>query len=660
MSERSAQRWIWLLVLTAAIGPRLWNALHGARMWGFDAWGHVAYVLFIDLYRGVPWADQGWSYFHPPLHYTLGALLARAGSGEFLMRGLSLLGSAASLGSAVLAAVLARRIWPGQPLQAALAFGAIALLPVQFYLSPMPGNQSTANFMAAAALFGWIALESRERPGWGGAAGVGVLVGLALLAKFSGILLLGVVGGHALACALGRADPAPRRRARVARAALVGVVAIGLSGPYYLRNLREFGTPFQLSRDFDLVRSVEREQEPGVRSWRDYVSFPLRTFREPNPLAPHLLHSVWASAYLGVWFDAHRESDVERALSGLLAGGPALRAMLLAGIPPTLLLCIGAFAAGADLRRGRRVALWLPLFLQLALSLGSFVLFTWRVPIWSAVKASYLLDLSLPCALFLVRGFEAIARRGPPGLRAAVGIVLAGVGLAASAVAVDGLVLRRRADAPATGAVHFYFGEYDAARRIYGRLVQGARYPVPWLENLAAVELAAGRREEAVRLYERAVVLAREAGRPDRRREGRLALAQALAGGLEAARDRFTELLAGEEIPELRANRGAVEAALGDDAAALADLERAAAAIPEALPVLRNLERVQSRLGLEREAETTRARGDAIACRAPRGYPYGLGTGETLEWGVLRRGLLVVGDDGLRVALPFWYRGACR
>ena len=76
---------------------RLWNALAGPRMWGYDAWGHVAYVLYLDLYRAVPWADQGWSYFHPPLHYLIGWALAQAGSGELLMRGLALWGSLASL-----------------------------------------------------------------------------------------------------------------------------------------------------------------------------------------------------------------------------------------------------------------------------------------------------------------------------------------------------------------------------------------------------------------------------------------------------------------------------------------------------------------------------------------------------------------------------------
>ena len=77
----STRTWLlagWVVTLGVTVGVRLWNALTGPLMWGYDAWGHVAYVLFLDLYRAVPWADQGWSYFHPPLPLRA-RLAARAG-----------------------------------------------------------------------------------------------------------------------------------------------------------------------------------------------------------------------------------------------------------------------------------------------------------------------------------------------------------------------------------------------------------------------------------------------------------------------------------------------------------------------------------------------------------------------------------------------------
>ena len=62
------------------LAVRLWNAFTGSLLRGYDDLGHVGYILYLDLYRSVPWADQGWSYFHPPLHYAVGWALAQLDS----------------------------------------------------------------------------------------------------------------------------------------------------------------------------------------------------------------------------------------------------------------------------------------------------------------------------------------------------------------------------------------------------------------------------------------------------------------------------------------------------------------------------------------------------------------------------------------------------
>jgi tetratricopeptide (TPR) repeat protein len=654
-------RWLfagWSVALGVSVGVRLWNALEGPHMWGYDAWGHVAYVLFLDLYRGLPWADQGWSYFHPPLHYVLGWLLAQARSGEVLMRGLSLLGSAASLGTAALAAWLARRATPERPALALLAFVAVACLPVHYFMSPMPGNQLTACFVTAATLSAFVANESRARPTLGGAAGVGVLAGLGLLTRFSGLLALGVVTVCLVLRTLlpGAWRETPRRAA--ARGALTAALALALAGPYYARNLAEFGTPFQLSRDFALVTSVEADQPPGVRTWSDYWSFPLAAFSDPNPLAPHLIRSVWASVYLNVWADTYRESDVARALEAESGERRSTTLMALLGLLPTALFALGSALALRDVMRGRRREVYVPLLVQTAASLAAFALFTWRVPIWSALKASYLFGLSLPFGLFLARGVEGRLAAAPGWRRALLPTALALVAAVASLVAVDGLVLPRRADAPATGAVHYYFGETERARAIYGRLAQGARYPVPWLDNLAAVDVAEGDFSAARRLYQRAVDLERVGGRDDPYRAGRLAVAMALDGDADAALALFDDVIARSARPELIANRGAVRAWAGDLRGAEADLRRSLEEEPVLLPAWLNLAAVLERQGRAEGAGAARERAREQAGHVPRGYPYGLGTGEVLEWGVARRGLLLLEDDELRLASPDFYRSA--
>jgi hypothetical protein len=649
----------WALVLAASGGVRLWNAVAGPRMWGYDAWGHVAYVFYLDLYRAVPWADQGWSYFHPPLHYLIGWALAQARSPEVLMRGLSLWGSFASLATAALAALLARRAFPERPLLALAAFAAVACLPVHFYMSPMPGNEMTASLLAAAALANFMWSELQAGSTRTADAATGVLLGLGLLTKFSGLVaLVAILAALALRAAL-----APAPLAALGRASLRGVViaslALLLAAPYYARNVIAFGTPFELSRGYPLVADVERGQPPGSRSWRDFVAFSPRVFSDPNPLAPHMYRSVWGSAYVNTWADLYRESDVSRVLEAERQVRRSTRTLALLGLLPSTLAFAGAGFALADFVRGRRRALFTAPLLFAGATLASFALFSWQVPIWSALKASYLLPLSLPFALFLARALEALAVRAG---RAANALALAGLGavaLATSLVAIDGLVLPRRADAPATGAVRFYFGDYEGARRIYERLIAGSRYPVPWLDNLAAVELADGHPDRARLLYARAVVRELERGRFDPYRHAQLAVATALDGDLEDARQQLSKLLEREGLPEAVANRGAVNAALGDEGRAAVDLHDAIVQLPGQFVARLDQARLLAREGRAEDARAALAAAADAACRPPRGYPYGVGTGEVLEWGVGRRWLLVLEDGALAPALPGFIREAC-
>jgi tetratricopeptide (TPR) repeat protein len=646
----------WALMLALALGVRLWNALAGPRMWGYDAWGHVAYALFLDIYRGVPWADQGWSYFHPPLHYSVGWALARFGQAEVLMRGLALFGSAASLGTAGLAALLVRRTSPGRPELALVAFAGVACLPVHLFASPMPGNSMTLALLTSAALCVFVVNESRTRPALLGDAVSGALVGLALLTHFGGLIPGLAMCAALLARALCARPPSPALRRAALRAALVAVAALALAAPYYARNLVAFGNPFEMSRSYPLVAGVESEQRPGARSWRDYLSVSPLLFANPDPRAAHMLHSVWGTLYAGLWADIFRESDEERALRV----PPGSGWLVAIGAIPTAIALFGSWLALGDIRRGRRRAAYLVLLLQTLASLVAFGLFAWRVPIWSALKPTYLLGLSLAWGAFLARGVEGLAARGARDGRVAPLLVLAGVAAATSVANLSGVGLPRRADAPATGAVYFYFGDYAGARRVYARLAEGAHYAVPWLDNLAAVELAQGRASQARRLYARAVALEQTRGLTHDYRRGQLAVAAALDGEPSAGRALLDAVLTDADLPELRANRAVMRALDGDTPGALDDLRAALEEQPGLVPAWLSLAALHERSGHAELARTARARAAREACAVPRGYPYGIGDGEVLEWGVGRRWLLWI-DGGGRpaLALPAFYREAC-
>jgi predicted Zn-dependent protease len=150
-----------------------------------------------------------------------------------------------------------------------------------------------------------------------------------------------------------------------------------------------------------------------------------------------------------------------------------------------------------------------------------------------------------------------------------------------------------------------------------------------------------------------------ERGRFDAYRRGQLAAATALAGEPVRARTLLDETLARARLPELLANRGALHAALGDAGRAAVDLHDALVLAPELFVARLNLAHVLAQEGRAEDARRELAQAAASACRAPRGYPQGVGTGEVLEWGVGRRWLLLLGDEGLAPALPAFFREAC-
>jgi hypothetical protein len=288
----------WYASVAGAIGVRVWNAVFGPLFYGYDAWGHISYVFFLDMYRAIPYADQGWSYFHPPLHYLFGWALMQLGNPKVLVVGLSVLGAAASLGVAALAIRPIRQAFPDRPALALLGFSAVAYLPVHVYVSPMPGNEMTAAFFAAAAFAAHLRNESRDEPTLAGDVFSGVLAGLAMLAKFSGAIACLAIGTLTGLRWL-RSGNVRGRFPRIAvRALAVGVPLVLITAPYYGRNLGEFGTPFMTSAAVHDVARVQAWQPPGERGVLDFVRFPLEVFDNSLPTAPHMLHAVWPTTYL--------------------------------------------------------------------------------------------------------------------------------------------------------------------------------------------------------------------------------------------------------------------------------------------------------------------------------------------------------------------------
>jgi hypothetical protein len=376
-----------LALLAAAV--RVNNALRFRSVNGFDAAENIEYVKMLLRSWRLPAPDAAWATAHPPLFYYLSAAITRLSlvfdSRLLTEAAIPLLGSAAGLVTAGLAFVLVRRLAPDDPRRATLAAALLFFLPVHIYTSAMLNEEMLASMWVSLALFA--VLRCQERRDFASAALAGFLGGLAVLTKLSGALVLAAAAASFALDGLRRRELGPA----LARVALLLSVAAVVGGWFYLRNLVAYGYlyPHGLS-----VHAVMFEMPPGERSVLDYLRLPLATLLEPQLLHADLLHSVWGSTYATLWFDGHRHF-LPNSAAAMTAG----RVLLVLALLPTAALFIG-------LARGVRRCLRqpfgpdLPLLLLVAASLAGYVFFTWQNPWFATVKASYLLGLSIPFAVY--------------------------------------------------------------------------------------------------------------------------------------------------------------------------------------------------------------------------------------------------------------------
>ncbi|MFT4569792.1 MAG: hypothetical protein ACI8TX_000307 [Hyphomicrobiaceae bacterium] len=569
-----------LLILGGLI--RLQNAVSYPSLRGYDAFGHASYIwLMAETWR-VPDPTSGWSYFHPPLYYAFAASLWKACSGWEPQTRLSLIAgvvSFASLFHAVAAWSILRRHFAEHRAACLLGFSLMLFVPVHLYSAPFLGNEGLTAILCTAAL--WRTSQVLEnRSGLAGWASVGVLLGLAMLGKFSAVVIVASVVGTAVVDALVRG----RWGTAVTRAGVLLALVAVISGWFYARNIENYGNPFQLSRDAPIVAEIESTLTSGRRGLGEYLLFDPGIFFRPQwprgiPLAAaeaatiersSMRESVWTGLYANAWFDGFggwvlpkvTESEIARRSGQLL---------LTLGLVPTLLVLLGLASTCRKLLAGQ----WQPTSALMSTSLvgmgALFVYGTYAAPVHAAVKATYFVPVALSFAWFSAQGLVVLKQHARGAATAALSI--SGIVLALSAVVfTQGLVTGVRAwdegsigelaDNNLWGVLEFAVG-HDAHAEERFRAAAAHSYG-PAYENLATIAVRGGQPQLALSHLAVARELARESANK--------------TPGDPTARQR-------RNIGEVENSIAVIEASLGRRSAAVAAARTAAAAqaqIPEA------------------------------------------------------------------------------
>lgn len=366
---------------------------------GFDAQGHLDYVRYVLERRAVPLADEGWQMFQPPLSYLLTALafgLSGASldgpAAPWIVRGLGL---ATGLAHLALVAAGLRLVFPAQPRRQVLGLVVAGFLPCMLALHLYVGNEPLAGALGGAALL--VALRLlRGAPGLGRHALLGLLLGLALLAKFSTLLLLPPIAGALLVQAVRDRDGRVRRLAGLG---VAGAALVAACGWHFGRVWLRFGSPFV--GGWDASRGFGWWTDPGYRVPGDFLRFG-RALAAPAYAG---FNGFWDGLYATLWGD------------GLLAGRGEVHLMphwwslslMSAGMILALLPCLAAAGGLVEAAAGwvRRPTAAGGLLAGLALLvLGAIALMTIQVPSVVSDKASYGLMALLALGAFAAAGLD--------------------------------------------------------------------------------------------------------------------------------------------------------------------------------------------------------------------------------------------------------------
>ncbi len=398
-SSLRAER-LWLAaaaaVAVAAVVGRLHSAAAFPALQDYDAAGHVQSAHF--FLQGLLPPPSSWSGFHPPLYHALAglawAMLPESVPVHLAMRYLSLAPGLAAI--AIVWRHLARRFAPEDA-----AVTAVLLLSIPFVgiALVMLGNEGFCALFATLVLVRLLDLPTDDGDLVRHALVTGLWVALAALSKSTGWVVGGVAGLAYLVHA----------RASLPRALLCGTAialpALLLAAPFYVRvALDGGGSPMSFlsgaahSPDLALVMS---SQPPGQRELWHYLNFPASAIAWPRFDGAGMATSVPGLLHASAWADVHGHY-IWITTTTL----KVLPIVSVAGLFATVFACFGLLRI---VQRRSPGELWALLFAGLLFA--ALLRYSWVLPTYSAVKASYLLPALLPIGLAFASALQALRGR---------------------------------------------------------------------------------------------------------------------------------------------------------------------------------------------------------------------------------------------------------
>ena len=353
----------------------LWNAAHYPTGAGYDAHDHRSYAD--GLIPGFKLPQKIGEYYTPPGFYFL------AGSVDWAARKLGFgdpdratqaLNVLFLLGTVLLVAAIARRLWPGRRRIELGAAAFVAFLPVVVETTAMFHPEPLSLLLSTLALYFCVRAFSDPRWAWA----LGITLGAAQLVRAWSLVTVGAVAIALLAA----------RRYRPL--AIVLVLAALIPAPWYIHQRIKYGGQPQFTQPAQARQSLGLSfyVNPGIPG---IVTQPARMHHYALWI-PTTYDGLWGD-YFGIW--RWHSADVAKPSAGARRH---LELQSLLGIVPTLLALIGwalfAIRSWRD-RAGLAIALLPPLAIVAYLY---FAVVYWS-PDGDLLKATYMLTATAGWAI---------------------------------------------------------------------------------------------------------------------------------------------------------------------------------------------------------------------------------------------------------------------
>ncbi len=404
----------WPLRIIMIIVALLWtvlflnNALRLHLSTGFDATAHLEYVRYILEKYSVPLADQGWEMYQPPLYYAVAAEVLVASNMSITdpsaALAFRLLGLVLGLINLVLIGASLRLVFPVHPRRQIIGLIVAAFLPANLYLYQFPTNEVLLITLSSAVLLVMLRDVHEKEPSLLNHCFLGILLGLALLAKVSALLLVPVIFGVMFLRVMRLSSK--RRWRGFLGIGIAASTAILFCGWHYGRIWLHFGSP--LVGNWDARSGFLWWQEPGYHTLLDYLRFG-RVLTSPLFAG---FYGIWDGLYSTLWGDG-----LVSGVSSLNSFAPAwsydlMSSGYLIALFPTAAMAFGAVSTVVVWFRRQNLVDTLLLGL-VSVTLLAILYMTLLIPSYAQSKAFYLLSGGLlPLSAFAATGLDlTIGRR---------------------------------------------------------------------------------------------------------------------------------------------------------------------------------------------------------------------------------------------------------